>query len=295
MIVNNGIKTIINRAFKSTPDYTVPSKFKVGIDQSAITISDTDLTKPVPITGTELADNCETVGNWTSSADGSDSLNSTTYKEGSGALNLIKAGTTAASVTYYNNNSMTSLDFTSKDLWVWLYIKDAATYAKLDTTNCLQLRYGIDYDTNYYYLNYDKVDLAVGWNALTMNTTTGTEQGAVTLNACDSGALVFTFTATSDTLAAGDVITDEWKLASSGDYELNIETGYPTINETTFEAENQYYLNSAEANGYNLTGVADFNTDSPDLMCSAYKFTSVSKSATDEVKFIFKRRLVRRW
>jgi len=294
MIVNNGMKLLINRAFKKTPDYTIPSNLKVGLSQATVIVSDTDLTLPIPISGTELADNCETVGNWAESADGNDSLNSTTYKEGVGALNLIKDAQTQASVTYYSNNNMTSLDFTSKDLWVWLYIKDAATYAKLDTTDCLQLRYGIDYNTNYYYLNYDKVDLAVGWNALKMNTTTGTEQGTVTLNACDSGALVFTFTATTDEIAAGDLITDEWKLASTADYLQSITTGYPTIDETNFEAENQYYINSAEANGYNLTGVADFNTDSSDLMCSAYKFTSISKSSTDEVKFIFKRRFVRR-
>ena len=290
--MNDGLKIMLDRTYDNSLGYTAPSQFKVGIDQATTVISNTDLTLPIPITGTSQADNCETIGDWSESADGADSLNSTDYKEGAGALNLIKSGVTQASVTYYNNNNMTSLDFTSKDLWVWLYIKDASTYAKLETTNCLQLRYGIDYDTNYYYLNYDKADLVVGWNALKMNTASGTEQGAVTLNACDSGALVFTFTAAADTINAGDIITDNWILASVDDYLKNYDS--ITINESTFEAQRICYLNSLEAVGYNLSGIGDFNTDTPIKANSLFKYTNISKSITDELKFYLISRLVRR-
>ena len=293
MIVDNGMKVLINRAFKATPDYTVPSKVKVGMNQSTVTTSDTDLTKPIPITGTELADNCESGANWSETTDGSDSLNTTTYKEGSGALNLIKTGTTTDTVIYYNNNNMTSLDFTSKKLYVWLYIKDSTALAKF-ASSAIQLRYGNDYDTNYYYIDYAASSLTTGWNLLEMTSSTGTETGTVTLASCDSGAVVVTLNNATDTLAAGDLIIDDWKLASSDDYFYDITSGYPTINETSFEAENQYYINSVMANGYNLTGVGDFNTDSTKKMVSVYKITNISKSNTDEVKFIFKRRFVRR-
>jgi hypothetical protein len=294
MITDNGFKILLNRAYKGTPDYNEINKFKVGISQATVTVSDTDLTKPVPITGTELLDNCETVGNWSETADGDDSLNSTTYKEGSGALNLIKDATTADNVTYYNNNNMTSLDFTDKDLWVWIYIKDTATLNKLATSDCLELRLGNDYDTNYYYKKYDKADLSTGWNYLTMNTTDGTEQGSVTLNACDSGAVKLTFTATSDELDAGDVVLDDWKLASSDDYLADFESGYPSLDETTHEATVQCYLNSTQANNYNISGLGTFNDDTTKLMQDVFKFTAQSKSNTDEFSFYIKNRLVRR-
>jgi hypothetical protein len=286
---DNGVKIVMERTFESSPSYAEPTKFKAGVGTTAADITDTDLETPIPITGTELADNCETVGNWAESADGADSLNSTTYKEGSGALNLEKPGTTASSVIYYNNNNMTSLDFTSKDLWVWLYIKDATTYAKLVAAGtAVQMRYGNDYNVNYYYIDYTKAQLAVGWNLLTMNTTSGTEVGSVTLNACDSGAIEITFTATSDTLAAGDVVLDDWKLASSDDYIKSFQATYPQINETTKMVTIRTRLASTEANGYNIAEHGIFNEDGTPLMMSRDTFTALSKSNTDEFIFVEK-------
>ena len=294
MITNSGFKILLNRAYNASPDYAEIDKFKVGASQATTTVSDTDLTKPIPISGTEQLANCETIGDWTASTDGSDSQNSTTYKEGSGALNLIKTGTTADNVTYYNNNNMTSLDFTDKDLWVWLYIKDDDTLAKLTTSEAVELRLGNDYDTNFYYKKFDNADLSTGWNYLTMNTTDGTETGSVTLASCDSGAVKITFTDTSDTLAEGDVIIDDWKLASSVDYLKAFETGYPSIDETKLEATVKCYLNSVQANGYNINSIGTFNEDTTKKMQDVFKFTAQSKSNTDELSFKIYNRLVRR-
>ena len=51
MITNSGFKIAINRIAKSIPDYTPVSQFKVGITQATPTITDTDLTSPVIISG----------------------------------------------------------------------------------------------------------------------------------------------------------------------------------------------------------------------------------------------------
>ena len=294
MITNNGLKILLNRTYKATPDYEEISTFKVGTSQATPAVTDTDLTLPIPIYNTEQADNCETVGNWAETTDGTDSLNSTTYKEGAGSLNLIKAATTADNVTYYNNGNMTSLDFTSKDLWLWIYFKDAATLLKLATTDALEIRYGNDYDTNFWYKKYDNADLVAGWNYFKLDTTTMTETGSVTLNACDSGAIKLTFTATSDTIAAGDVITDDWKLASSTDYYDTFESGYPSLDENTFTATTKCYLNSVQAVGFNISGLGTFNDDGTEKMQDVFKFTPISKSITDEIAFYVYNRLVRR-
>ena len=289
---NSGLNIMLDRTYNDTPQYTKPSQFKVGINQENTTISDTDLTTPIPINGTELADNCESIANWSETTDGSDSLNSTDYKEGLGALNLIKSGTTVDNVIYYNNNNMTSLDFTNKDLWVWVFIKDSSTLNKLATTSALEIRYGNDYNTNYYYKVYNKSDLTIGWNAIHMNANDMTEMGTVTLTSCDSGAIKLNFTDITDTLDAGDIIIDEWKLASQSSYLKDYDS--VSIDELSSEVQRICYLNSLEANGYLLSGIGDFNTDVTPKIDSVFKYTSISKSNTDELKFYLKSNLTRR-
>ena len=51
LIVDNGKKIILNRSFKSSPDYTAPSFFKVGTGTTTPTVSDTDLESAVTIGG----------------------------------------------------------------------------------------------------------------------------------------------------------------------------------------------------------------------------------------------------
>lgn len=293
MIVDNGFKIAVNRIAKSTPDYEPVSRFKVGVTQADVTSSDTDLTLAVPIYNTETVADCEATTNWVSGTDGDITTTSTAYKIGTYSLTLIKDAQTADNVLWANE-SLSSLDFTSKDLWGWIYIKDATTLAKLATTDALEVRYGNDDDTNYYKFLYDKADLAVGWNIIKFNITTATEVGTVTDNACDSLGIKLTFTTTTDELEADEIIIDDFKLASSGDYFKDFTSGYPTINETTFEIETESYLNSIEANGYLLTGVGTFNTDTTPKMQDAFKYTAISKTNTEELIFTIRNRLKRR-
>jgi len=51
VVTTNGNKIMLNRAFKGSPDYLEPSLFKVGTDNTAPTIADTDLGSAVIITG----------------------------------------------------------------------------------------------------------------------------------------------------------------------------------------------------------------------------------------------------
>lgn len=55
-ITTDGKKIILNRAFKSSPDYLAPSQFKVGTGTTTPTVSDTDLETPVAIDGGNFKD-----------------------------------------------------------------------------------------------------------------------------------------------------------------------------------------------------------------------------------------------
>lgn len=293
MIVDNGLKIGVNRIAKAIPDYSQASQFKIGVSQADVTASDTDLTLAVPIFNTEVVADCEATTNWNATTDGAIATTNTAYKIGNYALTLRKTGTTQTNVTWYNQN-LTTLDFTAKDLWGWIYIKDATALAKLATSSALEVRYGNDYNTNYYKLVYNLADLSVGWNIIKFNTTTGTLVGTVTLNACDSLAIKLTVTGTAITLDTDEIIIDDFKLASTTDYFKDFTSGYPVIDETNFEITTESYLNSVEANGYLLNGVGTFNADTIPLMQDAFKFTAISKSNAEEIIIEIKNRLVRR-
>ena len=287
-VVNNGLKIIMNRFAKAVPDYLYPSTFKVGIGTTTATITDTDLEHAIPITGTEAVDSCDTA-NWTDGANMTSTLNTTTFKEGTGSLNFTKDGTGAAVVEMHKTT--TSVDFTSKSLSLWVYIIDATALAKLVATGtpACSIRFGSD-ASNYYEWEYDTTDLAVGWNLLDSMTSASADntQGSPALAAMDYSYIEFQSTASATVWSAGDYIMDDWKVASTGDFVKAIESGYPTINETTKQVTIRTRLPTTQANGYLISEHAVFNEDATPLMLSHDIFSAFSKSDTDELIFVDK-------
>lgn len=51
IITNDGLKIVLNRTFKSSPDFLAPSEFKVGIGTTTPSDADTDLDNVVAIDG----------------------------------------------------------------------------------------------------------------------------------------------------------------------------------------------------------------------------------------------------
>ena len=106
-------------------------------------------------TAAETVDDCD-VADWSDSADMTTSVNTSEFKEGDKALNATKdAGAAAAA---YTEKTTTSVDFTSKELSIWLYVKDSTALNKLATTNALSLRFGSD-SSNYYQWDFDKATI----------------------------------------------------------------------------------------------------------------------------------------
>ena len=283
IITDQGKNILLNRGYQDTPDYTAPSQFKVGINQTTPTIADTDLTQPIPISGTESVDDCETA-DWSDSADMTTTLNSSTFKEGSNALNLTKDAGAAAIAT--TDKTTTSRDFTSKQLSLWLYIVDATAYAKLAVTDAVEIRFGSD-NSNYYVYTRDAADLAVGWNLIYFTSATAdSTTGAPTITACDYSYIGIEADAAATVWSAGDFVMDDWKLGSSTDFLKVVVTGYPTFDELNKEATMRAYISTVEANGYDINGFGWFNTDGTIKMFSVDEFTAESKSSTDEFVFI---------
>ena len=289
IIVNNGKKIILDRAYNASATYSQPSTFKVGILNGTPSVADTELDNPVPISGTEAVDTCEVITGWVDSADMTITTNAVTFKEGSNSLSLAKDA--GSSVNFSTAKTTTSRDFTSKTLFVWLYITAVADLVATGT-DCVIIRFGSGAG-DYYQKGWDISELAVGWNLLyftsaTADSTTGTPAIA----ACDYSFIQLTTDLAADTIAADRIFMDDWKVASSDDFTKTIVSGYPTVDETNFEVEIRGQLLSTEANGHDINGFALFNADGTPLMHSEDTFTAESKSSTDQFTFIVKDRLI---
>lgn len=283
IILNKGKEVILNRAYKSSPDYNAPAQCKVGSDNATPNVGDTDLTRPVPISGTEVADDCETA-DWSDSADMTTALNGTYFKIGTYGLDLTKTG--AASDTASTSKTTTSLDFTSKDFWMWLYIIDAAMLAKLAATDCVTVRFG-SAAGDYYQYTRDAADLAVGWNYITFNTSTAdSTTGAPAIAACDYSYIAIKATGAAIVWSVNDLVMDQWMLASSADYFKALDSGYPTFDTTNHEVTTQYTLTTTEAVGFSIDGFAPWNDDTSELMLAEDTHTDESKSISDEFVYI---------
>lgn len=51
IITNSGLKISLNRTFKASPDYTIPSVYKIGTGTTTPAVSDTDVETGVNING----------------------------------------------------------------------------------------------------------------------------------------------------------------------------------------------------------------------------------------------------
>lgn len=173
-------------------------------------------------------DNCDVTTGWVDSADMTVSVNSSEFKENNLALNLTKdAGAAALASTA---KTTTSVDFTGKDLSVWLFIIDAAALAKLASSNAFIIRLGSD-SGNYYQWNKDSSDLAVGWNFIGDLTSANADSttGTPVIAALDYTFIGLTAGAAATTWSAGDFIMDDIRVKAGTLWTSN---GITAINKT---------------------------------------------------------------
>lgn len=283
VLTNSGVAILLNRAFKTTPDYSIPDQLRVGEAQAEPVVTDTGLTLPIPLSGTEAIDACDATTGWSGSTDASSiTTNTTSFKEGTASLNMGKSGTSSASVSY--SKTVTGLDFTSKTLFGWVYIDDPADLISSGTA--LSVRYGSD-NSNYYQKDYDITDLDDGWNLISFTSSTvDSTTGTPVLTAMDYLAVVFYVDNASDTITHADLRMDDWKLGEDTDMVKTVDS--ITINETSRLVTIEATVLATEANGFNITGFEFRNDDSSPLNLCIAKVTTVSKTNTEELTAVQK-------
>jgi len=165
-------------------------------------------------TDISVVDNCDVVTGWTDSADMTISVNSTEFKENDLSLNLTKDAGGAAEATTAKTIA-SPIDFTSKEVGIWIFIVDAAALTKMAVTNGFGLRFGSD-SGNYFEWFKDRADFSVGWNLIKDLTTGNADNtvGAPVTTALDFVRVALTATSAAITWSAGDFIMDDIKVSS---------------------------------------------------------------------------------
>jgi len=294
VITNSGKNVMLNRTYKSSPDYTIPSTFRVGIGTTTPVVSDTALATHIPISnGTVNDDGSNTM---TSSDGGENSTtNTTTYKEGAGvadgsAQNLKTDNSSATKRWFIADLASAGTKITGTEpVSLWLYIKDAAALAMFKSSGtALEVRLGSTLATDYFKITRTASQLAVGWNWITTGTTNVedlTETGTV-VGDIDTFEIVITTNNVTDDWDDDDVVYDLLRQWATADLSDTFVTGYPTFDETNKKVTLRYYLNSLQANGFPIDECGSFNTDGTPLMIDRDVFTSISKTATDEIAIV---------
>lgn len=155
---------------------------------------------------TVQVDDCETA-NWNDSGDMTTATNSTTFKQGSKSLSLTKDATSSATAS--TSKTTTSVNFTSKDFNMWIYIINTAALEKLASSDCLEIRFGSD-SSNYYSWKKDRADLAVGWNRIVdLDTSNATTVLSPAIAACDYTYIGLTAVNSATTWSTDDILMDD--------------------------------------------------------------------------------------
>ena len=146
----------------------------------------------------------DTTTGWTAGR-GSISLNTTTFQEGTGAINLIKD---VQDVAYnYMNTDVTSSNFTGKILNYYMYVKDQTT---LDKLSAVYLFIGTtNLDTARFEYHKPASELTIGWNVISFDVSDpDATTGSPDIEAIDKIRININTNLATDTTVAGDIIFD---------------------------------------------------------------------------------------
>jgi hypothetical protein len=282
---------MLNRLYQEDVDSdSIPTQFQIGIGSTAPNAADTALEIRVPITDPTTINDCSTA-DWTESTDATaDATNTTNYKIGGGntddtAISMGKSGT--VSVDAYYSNTVGATSMTGKWLMAWFKVKDATALAKLDlaTNSGLNLLVSHNSFTNYDYWQWGRDTLAVGWNLLIaeINSPDGDDGTGATTSAITDYRIHAKTNNTSDTLTAADLVMDYWHLVQESDFAKDFEVDGVTFDTPNRKTTVEGRVTAAQANGYLLSEVGEFNEDGTPKLISHDTVDTISKDSKEEI------------
>ena len=283
-LTNNGLIVIANRAFKASPDYATPTQFQLGIGTTSSAETDSSIETSIPVENVEAVDSCDATTGWSANGSNSVSSNTSIYREGSGALNLVKSDTSSVLVSAEKN--VTNRDFSSKTVWVMAYFS-VAVLAELDSSSALELRYGND-SSNYYYKTFGSASLVSGWNYLSFSSSSATgSTGTPTTANCDYFQVILKTGDATDVFSAGGFVFDNLFLAETTDYFKDFDS-VASLDENTNEVTVECVVTVNDSEGFDISEFGLVNEDSSRKLLTHDVFAAITKTGSNQLNFFTK-------
>lgn len=281
-LTNNWLNALLNRGYKTTPDYNPPSHGLIGAGSTSPLATDTNLEKPLPASST-IADACDAVTGWGNSDDAdAETLNTTTgeYKEGTGCLNLpmtFSGGDGTWSKT------VGAIDMTDEYIYLYYYISAKATYLT-DTTDTVRIILGTGglVNVNYYDTDYDNI--SDGWTLLVFKASNYSSQGGTgaTISNVDTIAIKVKDKASVGT---NNQRMDWWHYADEDDQKQTISSGYPIFDTGNKRVTERITFAATDYNGYTIKESGTRNDDAS-WMLASHDILTNTVTKTDKVRFV---------
>lgn len=211
----------------------------------------------------------DVVGNWTddSSAATTPTQNTANVREGTGSLNMGKDGTGSATF-WYNNPLSSTIDCSKVTIfYVEFRIDNSTDLAKFTTNNCLTIKIGSD-SSNYKSLSFDRADIFVGWQTITIVVSDMADTSSPNMSAVDFLEIRMVTTNSSDTITHGNLLLDYWR----GYWPLS-------MTDTTLHDEQERLATTSTVRSGNQVVIKSVMTKS-DGNTYNYRFTALFNDAT---------------
>lgn len=175
-----------------------------------------------------VVDTCDTA-DFTASTDAvDDSLAGSLSHDGGSSISMGKSGTTEAFITY--SKEPTAVDGTGRRLKITVFIKDTQ---ELVRSNAMEVRIGSASDA-YYTKSFTRAKLKNGLNEVDILLTDMGTSGTPDITSLDYIFIEFNVPATSDTITAGNLMMDNWRLEDIDSPDISdVEVYYATNDDTT--------------------------------------------------------------
>ncbi len=198
-------------------------------------------TKNAPIADTNLknvlvVDNCDTADFAQSTDAVADTLAGSLSDDGGSSISMGKSGTSEATVNY--SKASTSVDGTGRRLKVTVFIKDIQA---LVHGNAMEVRIGSG-ASDYYTKSFTRAELRDGINEVNIDLLDMGTSGTPVITALDYIFIEFNVPANSNTITAGDIKMDNWRVEDID----SPETADTVVFYSTLDANGRKILGSAQ-------------------------------------------------
>ncbi len=183
-----------------------------------------------------VADTCDTADFDQSTDAVADTLAGSLSDDGGSSISMGKSGTSEATVNY--SKASTSVDGTGRRLKVTVFIKDIQA---LDHGNAMEVRIGSASDA-YYTKSFRRDQLRDGINEVDIDLLDMGTFGTPVITALDYIFIEFTVPASANTITAGDIKMDNWRLEDID----SPDTADTVVFYSTLDANGRKVLGSAQ-------------------------------------------------